>query len=75
MTRVRGVWKWLKNRLDDDDTKTNEVQALLEKSEVQMHQAEQEAEEAQEVAESLRALRVQNQFRERMVLKIQGGLR
>ena len=72
---IRGVWKWLRKRLDDDDNKTAAIEELLKKSEEQMHKAEAEAEEAEQLTASLRELQVQNGFRERMVLKIQGGLR
>lgn len=72
---IRRVRDWLRGRAAREGVTTAEAQELLKKSEETLHAAEKEAQEAQALAESLHAMRVQNQFKERMVLKIQGGLR
>lgn len=72
---IRRLRVWLRRDRAREGSTTDEVQMLLKDSEAKMHEAEAEAEEAEELTASLREMRVRNQFKERMVLKIQGGLR
>ena len=72
---MRRVYEWLKAKKQTEGSTTAQVDELLRQSEDKMHEAEVEAKEAQELSVSLREMRAANGFRERMVLKIQGGVR
>lgn len=74
---IRRVWAWLRDLRKEggrEGSTTPEVDMMLQESEVKMHEAEIEAMEAEALTQSLRQMRVENRFRERMVLKIQGGI-
>jgi hypothetical protein len=72
---IQRAWAWLRRKAEREGSTTAQVEELLQQSEDKLHEAEMEAQEAEELTSSLREMRVQNGFRERMVLKIQGGLR
>lgn len=72
---IRQLWDRLCGRKDNPPSTTDQVNELLKKSEDMKHEAEIEAVEAEQLTASLQEMRVQNRFKERMVLKIQGGLR
>jgi hypothetical protein len=73
---IQRAWKWLRGKTSREGaTTTTEADELLRQSEDKLQHAENVAAEAQELTASLHQMRVENGFRERMVLKIQGGLR
>lgn len=72
---IRRAWWWLRRKSDREGSTTAEVEELLRKSENTLHAAEAEAQEAEELTSALQEMRSRNQFRERMVLMIQGGIR
>lgn len=72
---IRRAWAWLRGGREREGSTTAEVDEMLRQSEDKLHEAEIEAVEAEALTASLQEMRVRNQFRERMVLKIQGGMR
>jgi hypothetical protein len=72
---IQRAWAWLRGKAAREGATTDEADELLRQSENKLQEAQVEAVEARELTDSLHEMRVQNGFRERMVLKIQGGLR